>query len=181
MRAYYFDNLPGDQRLPHECIPSRHVSTEHLKTLNVETFHIPLSDGYQEKVDDMAAARKYKNRDVINISREGLGDIYEEKIKAFFHEHLHEDEEIRYILSGSGYFDVRETPSDAWIRIAMSAGDLLIVPAGIYHRFTLDMNDRVEAMRLFKDEPKWAAVNRGPDADHNVHRIEYLKSIAPLA
>jgi 1,2-dihydroxy-3-keto-5-methylthiopentene dioxygenase len=75
MRAYYFDNLPGDQRLPHDCIPSRPVSIEHLKTLNVETFHIPLSDGYQEKVDDMAAERKYKNRDVINISREGLGEV----------------------------------------------------------------------------------------------------------
>ncbi|ESK89713.1 hypothetical protein Moror_16854 [Moniliophthora roreri MCA 2997] len=180
MRAYYFDNIPGDQRLPHDCNPSRPVTGTHLKTLNVETFHIPL-EGYQEKIDTMAAKRNYRNRDVVNISREGLGEVYEEKIKSFFREHLHEHEEIRYILSGSGYFDIRETPSDGWIRIAMDPGDLLVLPAGIYHRFTLDENDNVEALRLFKDEPKWAAVNRGPESDHNIRRLEYLKSIAPLA
>ncbi|KAL0569836.1 1,2-dihydroxy-3-keto-5-methylthiopentene dioxygenase [Marasmius crinis-equi] len=72
-------------------------------------------------------------------------------------------------------------PTDSWIRIAMSAGDMLILPAGIYHRFTLDEKNQVKAMRLFKDEPKWKAINRGPETDHNLHRVGYLKSIAQAA
>ncbi|KAF7353388.1 1,2-dihydroxy-3-keto-5-methylthiopentene dioxygenase [Mycena sanguinolenta] len=108
MLAYYFDNLPTDQGLPHITDPARPVLAETLVKLSVLSWHVPV-DGHESGVDEaddefevnrVAKERGYKNRDVINVSREGMGAVYEEKIRGFFEEHMHEDEEIRYILSG---------------------------------------------------------------------------------
>jgi len=98
-------------------------------------------------VNALAASRGYKNRDEIIISPTTMGDVYEEKVKMFFNEHLHEDEEIRYILDGSGFFDVRDK-DDAWVRIELEKWDLMIMPAGIYHRFTTDEKNVLHPVSL---------------------------------
>lgn len=172
MKAYWFDNEAGDQRLPHDS--GREVSPDYLSKLGVLYHNI----SSVEDVDKLAAERSYKNRDVITVSPEKMGDIYEEKVKSFFNEHLHEDEEIRYIRDGAGFFDVR-SEGDEWVRIRLEKDDLIILPAGIYHRFTTDTDNYIVAMRLFKEDPKWTPLNRGPEVDVNPHRKEYLQSYLP--
>ena len=66
-----------------------------------------------------------------------MGPLYEEKVRIFFNEHLHEDEEIRYILDGSGFFDVRNG-SDEWVRIRVEKDDLIILPSGTRHSMRFD-------------------------------------------
>lgn len=74
MRAYYFDNLPGDQRLPHDYVPSRPVSTTKLESLGVKYWNIPV-EGHEAKLNAVANERGYKNRDQINVSKEGMGEV----------------------------------------------------------------------------------------------------------
>ncbi|OTA60241.1 Acireductone dioxygenase [Hypoxylon sp. EC38] len=168
MRAYWYDNAPGDQRLPHDS--GKNVDAAALEELGVLYFKYP----DVSKVDELAQNRGYKNRDEITVSPEKMGDVYEEKVKSFFHEHLHEDEEIRYIRDGQGYFDVR-SKDDEWVRIQLEKDDLIILPPGIYHRFTTDESNYIQAMRLFKDEPKWTPLNRSSELDSNQYRKEYVE------
>ena len=81
------------------------------------------------------------------------------------------------MIDGSGYFDVRDI-NEEWIRILVEPGDLIVLPAGIYHRFTLDTKDYIKVIRLFVGEPVWKAHNRGDDGvDQMPCRGEYLRQV----
>lgn len=100
----------------------------------------------------------------------------EDKIKSFYMEHIHYDEEIRFCMDGSGYFDIRDE-NDKWIRIAVQPGDMIILPEGIYHRFTCDSNNYIKAMRLFVGEPIWTPYNRADiDEMKNASRQKYVEN-----
>ncbi|GMM38050.1 acireductone dioxygenase (Ni2+-requiring) [Saccharomycopsis crataegensis] len=173
MKSYYYDESdPSSYQHDHDS--GIEVTPEQLKQIGVLYYHLDNMDD----VNKLAKQREYKNRDQISLSSNsfpGGQEALKAKLDTFIEEHLHEDEEIRYIVEGSGFFDVRDS-NDKWIRNKCEKNDLLILPAGIYHRFTLDCDNNVVALRLFKDEPKWIALNRPVSAD-NQYREEYLQSI----
>ncbi|CAH0727610.1 unnamed protein product, partial [Brenthis ino] len=163
VKAWFMDDEQSDQRLEHHRNPPEYIPLEDLyKKTGVEYFNINVNtyliDGVLDKIKK---ERGYTYEDEIACSKECLPN-YEEKIKSFYEEHLHTDEEIRLVLEGSGYFDVRDG-NDEWIRIAVSAGDMIIIPSGIYHRFTLDTNNFIRAKRFFIGEPVWLPYNRPAD------------------
>ncbi|ODV90295.1 hypothetical protein CANCADRAFT_104687 [Tortispora caseinolytica NRRL Y-17796] len=175
MKAYYHDELPGDQREMHDS--GRPVDESTLEKIGVlYKYALPTDSGeVPEEIEALAKERNYKNRDCVTISPSSFGDAYEDKIRIFYEEHIHEDEEIRYVVDGNGFFDVRSL-DDHWIRCYVEKGDLLILPEGIYHRFTPAISNYIKAVRLFKEEPKWIALPR--PQEENPSRTSYLNSIA---
>ena len=141
MRAYWYDNLEGDQRQPHDS--GRTVTPEYLTQLGITHYFHPDD---QASVDAIASERNYSHRDTIEISPDLLPN-YEEKVKMFFHEHLHEDEEIRYILAGGGYFDVRDKGDD-WVRIWLEKGDLIVMPAVSFAGFLREVVGNADVMAI---------------------------------
>eukprot|EP00741_Cyanophora_paradoxa_P020462 tig00021257_g19752.t1 len=151
------------------------VTLEDLRARGVLYWQLD-ADRYEEegKLEGICKERNYKNRDQVTITPEMQG--FDDKMKMFFEEHLHDDEEIRFVMDGSGYFDVRGYPDERWIRVAVEKGDMLVLPAGIYHRFTVDARKSVKAMRLFQDEPKWVAISRpAAESAKNAARQRYIE------
>ncbi|KAI1305292.1 putative 1,2-dihydroxy-3-keto-5-methylthiopentene dioxygenase [Halotydeus destructor] len=179
VRAWYMQNVaPGDsQRLPNHLDPPQFVELDQLyKTTGVLYWKLD-ADNCDEQLSQIRKERGYTYSDELECCPAKL-ENYSEKLKMFFAEHLHSDEEIRFVLDGSGYFDVRNL-DDKWIRIEVEKGDLIVLPAGIYHRFTLDEKDYIKAMRLFIGEPVWLALNR--PADEHPARASYLQHIQELS
>ncbi|OAV89221.1 hypothetical protein PTTG_07776 [Puccinia triticina 1-1 BBBD Race 1] len=172
MKAYIYDE---ESKLPpqDEHDSNEPVSLKDLKSLGVLYWSIDSID----QVNSIAIQRDYKNRDQIICSPQAMGDIYQQKLDTFFEEHLHEDEEIRWVVEGSGYFDVRDRSDQRWVRIKVEKGDLLVLPPGIFHRFTVDKDNYIKAMRLFKEEPKWVALNRSSESENNPYRKAYVEQI----
>ncbi|XP_052750197.1 acireductone dioxygenase [Galleria mellonella] len=164
VKAWYMDDdSASDQRLEHHRNPPEYISIEELyKKTGVEYFKLNVdtyaTDGVLQALKEK---RGYTYEDEIVCSKECLPN-YEEKIKSFYTEHLHTDEEIRFVVEGSGYFDVRDD-AERWIRIAVYPGDMIVIPSGIYHRFTLDTNNYIRAKRFFIGEPVWKPYDRPAD------------------
>ena len=169
--AWYMDDSEADQREPHRQSPNAEVSLDAIAKLGVLHWS-GLTGAEDPRLEEIKVARGYNYTDVVNVCPEKLPG-YEDKVKSFFTEHIHYDEEIRYCMEGSGYFDVRDG-EDKWIRILLEAGDMIILPEGSYHRFTTDANNYIQAMRLFVGEPVWTPYNRSDiDDNSNESRTKY--------
>jgi len=160
--------------------PDLPVTLHDLEENGVLYFQID-SSNWGPALEKICQERGYKNRDEVFISlspdvspqsrtfttgKQIILTTDNEKLNTmltkFYEEHLHEDEEIRFVLGGKGQFDIRDK-EDRWIAITVEEGDLIIVPARMYHRFALGPDSQfIHAMRLFADQPKWEAIPRHP-------------------
>ncbi|MGH7739158.1 MAG: 1,2-dihydroxy-3-keto-5-methylthiopentene dioxygenase, partial [bacterium] len=73
----------------------------------------------------------------------------------FVGEHLHTDDEVRFVLAGSGVFEIRGE-GDRWMKITVEPSDFILVPANRFHRFYLTDEKAIHCVRLFKDQSGWA-------------------------
>ncbi|WP_008310446.1 1,2-dihydroxy-3-keto-5-methylthiopentene dioxygenase [Leptolyngbya sp. PCC 6406] len=107
---------------------------------------------YQGEVDRLKAAGGYVTADVINITPETPN--LEMLLKKFNQEHWHDEDEVRFIISGHGLFHINPQ-SGPVVAIEVGPGDLLVVPGGTHHWFDLCRDRRIQAIRLFQDPAGW--------------------------
>ncbi|KAJ8460713.1 hypothetical protein OPV22_033639 [Ensete ventricosum] len=161
LQAWFMDDGEEDHRLPHHCEPKKFVSLDKLADLGIVTWRLNAEN--HESDEDLKQIREARGCSfmyTVDMHPERLPD-YEARLKSFFQEHRHTNEETTYCIEGSGYYDVRDK-NDCWIRIAVKKGGMIVIPAGIYHRFTLDTSNYIKAI-LYLTKPVDSSSNRPSD------------------
>jgi 1,2-dihydroxy-3-keto-5-methylthiopentene dioxygenase len=133
-------------KLP-EHLRDKYNLSEEEKAEIIQTF--------REEIDDLSRRRGYITEDVITLSPETPN--LEQLLQNFKQEHHHTDDEVRFIVSGHGIFAI-EGKDGRYFDVELEAGDLISVPAGARHYFTLMEDRRVVAVRIFKTKEGWVPI-----------------------
>lgn len=107
---------------------------------------------YAPEIERLKQRGGYVAADVISVTPDTPG--LDAMLARFNKEHRHAEDEVRFILKGSGLFHIH-LDSRPVISITVTAGDLLTVPRGTRHWFDLCTDRTVRAIRLFKDPAGW--------------------------
>lgn len=110
---------------------------------------------FKNEIEDLAERRGYKTWDVIALS--DATPNLEELLKKFEQVHTHTEDEVRAITAGHGIFIIKGDEQTGYFDVELEAGDVISVPEGNPHFFTLMEDRQVVAVRLFIETEGWIA------------------------
>jgi 1,2-dihydroxy-3-keto-5-methylthiopentene dioxygenase len=119
---------------------------------------------YSTEIEQLKARGGYVTADVIDVGPDTPG--LDEMLNRFNREHWHDEDEVRFIISGHGVFHVHQ--DHAVIAIEVEAGDLIRIPRDTLHWFDLCSDRRIRAIRLFQDTAGWTPHYTDSGADQRV-------------
>jgi 1,2-dihydroxy-3-keto-5-methylthiopentene dioxygenase len=116
---------------------------------------------YAAEIDEMKRRGGYVTADVIDVNP-STPDL-ETMLAKFDKEHTHSEDEVRFILAGRGIFFLALQRGVASVEV--HPGDMLRVPRGTKHWFTLCEDRRIRAIRWFQDTTGWTPHYTGSGID----------------
>lgn len=169
--------IPAEKRTIHDELGIR----AELGKLNVDYERWDLSrvsddaaadavlTAYANEIEAMKQAGGYTTADVIDVSPETPN--LDAMLHKFDREHTHSEDEVRFILAGRGIFFLHGNLSDGddlVISVEVGPGDMIRVPRGTTHWFTLCEDRRIRAIRWFQDTTGWTPhyTESGVDASY---------------
>jgi 1,2-dihydroxy-3-keto-5-methylthiopentene dioxygenase len=107
---------------------------------------------YAKQINELKSRGGYVTADVIDVNGDTPG--LDAMLAKFNIEHRHDEDEVRYIISGRGLFHIHPQQGSV-VAIEVEEGDLIRVPRGTLHWFNLCGDRRIRAIRLFQDVSGW--------------------------
>ncbi len=119
---------------------------------------------YADEIESMKQRGGYVTADVIDVNP--ATPNLEAMLARFDKEHTHDEDEVRFILAGRGIFFLNL--DGRVVSVEVGPGDMLRVPRGTTHWFTLCEDRRIRAIRWFQQTSGWAPhyTDSGVDKDY---------------
>lgn len=111
---------------------------------------------FKPEIDALSAKRGYQSSDIVVLSDKTPN--LDQLLEMFVQEHHHAEDEVRFIADGHGIFAIKGPTDGVYFDVELEAGDLISVPEGTRHWFTLMEDRKVKAIRLFTTKEGWAAI-----------------------
>jgi 1,2-dihydroxy-3-keto-5-methylthiopentene dioxygenase len=132
---------------------------------------------YAPEIEKLKALGGYVTADVIDITPDTPG--LDAMLQKFNREHWHNEDEVRFIIRGSGLFHIR--PSAGQLTgVEVEPGDLLTVPRGTLHWFDLCADRHIRVIRLFQDAAGWTPFYTESGAERGYEPACFGPSYFPL-
>ena len=119
---------------------------------------------YSAEIEQLKKEGGYTTADVIDINANTPG--LEAMLEKFRSEHTHNEDEVRFTISGRGIFHIHPEGGDV-VAIEVEEGDLIRVPRGTRHWFDLCEDRHIRAIRLFQDVSGWTPYYTNSGTDRN--------------
>ncbi len=157
-------NIPDKQRKLHDAsaiadylnrIGITYERWQPAVALSEQADESEILAAYAPYLDALKQKGGYVTADVIDVNAQTPN--LEAMLDKFRDEHWHDEDEVRFILSGRGVFHIHPEAGDV-IAVTVESGDLLLVPTGIHHWFDLCDDRQVRAIRLFQDPAGWTPI-----------------------
>src|SRR5215468_4736587 len=123
---------------------------------------------YSAEIEQLKRQGGYVTADVIDVGPQTPN--LEAMLAKFTREHWHDEDEVRFIISGRGIFHIHPGQGPVTV-IEVEPGDLIRVPRGTLHWFDLCADRRIRAIRLFQDKAGWAPRYTDSGVDSNYEPV----------
>jgi len=160
--------FPAESSTPHGPVGDRRIEDESAIHSELAALGIDYERWSLERVGADASAEEvlaayageiagmkrrggYVTADVIDVNP--ATPNLETMLAKFDKEHTHSEDEVRFILAGRGIFFLNINGRVASVEVG--PGDMLRVPRGTTHWFTLCEDRRIRAIRWFQDTTGW--------------------------
>ena len=122
---------------------------------------------YRVEIDEMKQRGGYVTADVMDVNAQTPN--LEAMLARFDKEHTHSEDEVRFILAGRGIFFL--VLDESVVSVEVHPGDMLRVPRGTRHWFTLCEDRRIRAIRWFQDTTGWTPHYTGSGIDQGYQPV----------